>query len=243
MWFWSAGKKLTTTDVECGHITPATFCTAQLLWAETSKIGCAYGKKTDGEVRVVCNFAPGAPFYIDTKFYCGFISHKGVMEDFNENITDRKFLATLGISLSPVNFDINETDFASQNENETRRNHQNDSLRYSDIDVLGKIYKRKWVRHKLNETANGTIGLVARLVTRYTFGEDGGSQCDMNEAIYESGEPGSKCVERGRRFHALCYDFRDPTPGYRLVAVLAPVALFSLILYDLFSGVVRQTNY
>ncbi|XP_022832004.1 uncharacterized protein LOC111360335 [Spodoptera litura] len=239
LWFSKAGSALTTTDVQCGHITPATYHTAQLLWAETNKIGCAYGKKIDGDVRVVCNFAPGAPYFIDTKYYCGFISHPRVKEDFAKegiNLTSPNFLAALGISLNPVvKCDYKRQEFTS---------HQtNYSLRFSNIDILGKIYKRKWIRSKYNETVNDTIGLVARLVTKYSFVGDDSSQCDSGVAIYESGEPGSKCVERGRRFHALCYDFRDPTPGYRLVAVVAPIALFSLILYDLFSGVVRQTNY
>ncbi|CAH0595338.1 unnamed protein product [Chrysodeixis includens] len=236
VWFAAAGKKLTTTDIECGHITPETYYTVQLLWADTHKIGCAYGTKVGGDIRVVCKFSPGAPFYIDTKYYCGFITHKPVLENFSSSLMTSDFLKGLGIFLTPVkNSEYMNTQHASH--------HVNYSLRFSDIDVLAKNYKRNWIREKLNMTANNTLGLVARLVARYTFGEDGGSQCDMNEAIYESGEPGSKCVERGRRFHALCYDFRDPTPGYRLVAVLAPVALFSLILYDLFSGVVRQTNY
>ena len=235
MWFWKAGKALTTTDVECGHVTPDTFNTAQLIWADTTKIGCAYGKKLDGDVRVVCNFAPGAPFYIETQFYCGFIAHKAVMKTTERNITSPQFLDSIGINLIPMNkYNIAETDPVY--------NLINFSYRFSDLDILGKIYNRQWMRANL-QSVNGTVGMTAQLVTKYKFGEDSGSQCDMNEAIYATGEPGSKCVERGRRFHALCYDFRDPTPGYRLVAVLAPVALFSLILYDLFSGVVRQTNY
>lgn len=236
MWFWKAGDALTTTDVECGHITPDTFYTAQLLWAETNKIGCAYGKKLDGDVRVVCNFAPGAPFYIETQFYCGFIAHKPVMNAVRDNVTSTRFLDKIGIALIPMNK-------YNTSINEYVYRHVNFSLRFSDLDILGKIYNKTWMRGNLKNRMNNTVGLVAQLVTKYTFGEDSGSQCDMNEAIYATGEPGSKCVERGRRFHALCYDFRDPTPGYRLVAVLAPVALFSLILYDLFSGVVRQTNY
>ncbi|KAJ8717309.1 hypothetical protein PYW08_005708 [Mythimna loreyi] len=246
VWFWKAGTKLTTTDVKCGHITPNTFYTAQLLWAETTKIGCAYGNKPDGDVRVVCNFAPGAPFYIDSKYYCGFIGQSNTsMDDHKpkEDINYHSLLKTLGIYLTPIRT-------CNSTENDAH-NIYNYSVKVSEVDILGKIFKRKWVRESLGKyqvngtshQGNGTISLVARLVTKYTFSEDTGSQCDMNDAIYESGEPGSKCVERGRRFHALCYDFRDPTPGYRLVAVVAPVALFSLILYDLFSGVVRQTNY
>lgn len=236
MWFWKAGKALTATDVKCGHITRDTFETAQLLWAQTNKIGCAYGTTSDGDIRVVCNFAPGAPFYIDTKFYCGFTTHFGAKPHFKQKIIDDKFLKTLGIFLTPINK-------SNTIETKSTNNLANLSMRFSHRDILGEIYKSKWIRENLNESINGTVGMIARLVTKYTFVQDIGSQCDINEPIYESGEPGSKCVERGRRFHALCYDFRDPTPGYRLAAVVAPVALFSLILYDLFSGVVRQTNY
>ncbi|KAH9641474.1 hypothetical protein HF086_006090 [Spodoptera exigua] len=237
LWFSKAGSALTTTDVECGHITPATYHTAQFLWAETNKIGCAYATKADGDIRVLCNFAPGAPFLIDTKYFCGFIAQSKIKEDFTkENFTSPNFLATLGISLNPVvKCDYKRKEFTSR-----RTNY---SMRFSDIDILGSIYQRKWIRSKFNESVNDTIGLVAQLVTKYSFVVDSSSQCGSGVSIYESGEPGSKCVERGRRFHALCYDFRDPTPGYRIVAVLAPIALFSLILYDLFSGVVRQTNY
>lgn len=187
----------------------------------------------------MCNFAPGAPFYIDTKYYCGFIGHQQLLvseKNNKKNFTYAPLLEALGIHLVPVK---------TMNTSATDTSHAlvNYSVKLSDVDILGKIFKRKWIRANMNQNINGTVGLIARLVTKYTFGEDTGSQCDMNQAIYESGEPGSRCVERGRRFNGLCYNFRDPTPGYRLVAVLAPVALFSLILYDLFSGVVRQTNY
>lgn len=108
---------------------------------------------------------------------------------------------------------------------------------------LQHIYKAGWAREKIGDKSNGSTGFIAKLVTRYTFYEEGEARCDVDEPVYQIGEPGSMCVETGRRFFALCYEFRDPTPGYRLVAVLAPVALFSLILYDLFSGVMRQANY
>ncbi|XP_047032574.1 uncharacterized protein LOC124639322 [Helicoverpa zea] len=235
LWFWKAGSALTATDVECGHITPKSFFTVQLLWAATNKIGCAYGKKPNGDIRVVCNFSPGAPFYLETNYFCGFILYTRAMEH-RSNITSPEFLSAVGIALKPINrLGVAGIQFTSH--------HVNYSLRYSDIDVLGKIFQRNWIRQNINASSNGTLGMVARLVTKYTFGDSSGMKCDANEKMYESGEPGSRCSERGRRFHALCYDFRDPTPGYRLVAVVAPVALFSLILYDLFSGVVRQTNY
>lgn len=235
-WFRSARDELTATDVKCGHITPNTFNTVQLLWAETNKIGCAYGRRPGGDIRVVCNFAPGAPFSIYTKSFCGFIKHKEMIEAYSVNVTSPDFLTHLGIALHAVkSFNFTDAEFT---------NHDfNYSLRFSDVDILSKVYPRRWIRQELNEYRNGTIGLIARLVTKYTFGDDSGPQCDTNKHIYKSGEPGSLCLEKGSRFHSLCYDFRDPTPGYRLVAVLAPIALFSLILYDLFSGVVRQTNY
>ncbi|KOB72897.1 hypothetical protein OBRU01_11623 [Operophtera brumata] len=119
---------------------------------------------------------------------------------------------------------------------------ENSSMpRTSRLDSLSNIYKTGWVRQKLHDFSNGTKGLIARLVTKYTFLEHDDSRCDTDTPIYVIGRPGSLCVQRGTRFDALCNDFGDPTRGYRLVAILAPIALFSLILYDLFSGVVRQT--
>ncbi|XP_075983628.1 uncharacterized protein LOC142981522 [Anticarsia gemmatalis] len=235
-WFRMAAQDLTATDVECGHITPATYNTVQLLWAKTSKIGCAYARSVMGNVRVVCNFAPGATFTISTKFFCGFISHQAMIEDFIDNITTPGFLADLGIVLYPQKtLNITHEKHWSTNVNY--------SLRMSDIDILSKVYRSKWMRDVLDDKSNSTLGFVARLVTRYTFEAENGPQCDSGKNIYQPGEPGSLCLAKGRRFYSLCYDFRNPISGYRLVAVVAPIALFSLILYDLFSGVVRQTNY
>lgn len=234
-WFRSGVFELTATDIECGHITPITYNTVQLIWAETNKIGCAYSQNPWGEVRVVCNFAPGAPFTIYTKSFCGFIRHKEIMKIYNGKRNILQYLSQLGIHMHRVTT-------PSENK-ETSHKVFNFSLRFSDTDTLAKIYSRKWVRKQLQDFSNGTMGLVARLVTKYTFGEDNGPQCDTSKHIYDIGAPGSMCVEKGRRFNGLCYDYRDPTPGYRAVAVLAPIALFTLILYDLFSGAVRQTNY
>ncbi|CAB3246237.1 unnamed protein product [Arctia plantaginis] len=234
-WFRS-GVELTATDIDCGHITPTTYNTVQLIWAETNKIGCAYGKSPWGDVRVVCTFAPGAPFTIYTKSFCGFILHKEMMEVQNGKNSIPHYLSSLGIHLHKIQTPTSDNE-------QTNHKLYNDSLRFSDIDTLSKIYTRRWVRKQLQEFSNGTLGLTARLVTKYTFGGDNGPQCDTSKHIYEIGEPGSLCVEKGRRFNGLCYDFRDPTPGYRAVSVLAPIALFTLILYDLFSGAVRQTNY
>lgn len=244
-WFLSAGKTLSSTDVECGHTAPDTFNTVQLLWAETYKVGCALGEKANGDVRVVCNFTPGAPYNIETNYYCGLIAHKDITKNYSisdiDDITDLKFLASQGILLNEVN--VTEKTIVDDR-----------SYEQSDIDVanlrrsyklnsLNRIYKSGWVRQKLQDFSNGTKGMIARMVTKYSFLEHDESRCDTDQPIYVIGRPGSMCVERSRRFDALCYDFGDPTPGYRLVAILAPIALFSLILYDLFSGVVRQTNY
>ncbi|XP_030021896.2 uncharacterized protein LOC115441305 [Manduca sexta] len=231
-WFWSAGSRLTKTDVECGHPAPSTFHTIQLLWAHTTKIGCAYGKRPNGDVRVVCSFAPGAPFYIDTKLYCGLIAHRDVTHrlSIQGDITSVSFLSDIGIQLKPL---TDETEVLAPRAVPT-------NVRISDAENINKIYKQGWLRKKIPHNTNETTGLIARLVTKYTFYEGSEARCDTEEPVYISGEPGSLCVERGRRFSALCYDFRDPTPGYRLVAVLAPAALFSLILFDLFSGVMRH---
>lgn len=242
-WFLSAGKELSGIDVECGHTTPSTFNTAQLLWAETYKIGCAFGVSLNGDVRVVCNFSPSAPYYIESSYYCGLISHRANPLTYSfsnvDDITDLHFLDTLGIHMNKVN---NEKENLS--DDRIYFEHQRAKmLRISDLDSLSTIYKTGWVRQKLHDFSNGTKGMITRLVTKYTFQVHDDSRCDTDKPIYVIGRPGSSCVERGRRFDALCYDFGDPTPGYRLIAILAPIALFSLILYDLFSGVVRQTNY
>lgn len=244
-WFLSAGNKLSSTDVECGHTAPDTFNSVQLLWAETYKVGCAFGEKPNGDIRVVCNFSPGAPFNIETNYYCGLIAHQDVTQNYSINdtidITDQDFLASQGIKLKTVNnaeyieFDDNYFDKSYL--------HEAKMLRTSDLDSLNKIYESGWMRQSIQDYSNGTKGMIARMVTKYTFLEHDESRCDTDKPIYVIGRPGSMCVERSRRFDALCYDFGDPTPGYRLVAILAPIALFSLILYDLFSGVVRQTNF
>lgn len=209
-----------------------------MLWADTNKIGCAYAEKPNGDVRVVCNFAPGAPFYLEAKYYCGFIAHTPIFTDTSNDITNDFFLSSLGISLKELkqhnNSHTEPLDIITNNSN---------ILRISDLDPLFNIYKDRWVRENLKDFSNGTKGLIARLVTKYTFTDESEDRCDSDEAIYVAGDPGSMCTAKGRRFSALCYDFREPTPGYRLIAVLAPIALFSLILYDLFNGVVRQTNF
>lgn len=243
-WYLSAGKNLQRKDVDCGHVDVSTYNTAQMIWATTNKVGCAYGVRPNGDVRVVCNFAPGAPYFILTKYYCGFISHKDITEEVADkemDFTSLALLSSIGLNLNSFNV----VDFYGKSKNDTNQN-ETTPQRLSEVwgtEKLAKIYTRSKLRKNLKDFSNGTRGFIAKLVTRYQFHEQSESRCDTNEPIYVVGEPGAGCVERGRRFGSLCYDFRDPTPGYRLVAVVAPVALFSLILYDLFSGVVRQANY
>ncbi|XP_031764305.2 uncharacterized protein LOC116412852 [Galleria mellonella] len=244
IWFLSAGSKFNETDIKCGHTSPVTFNTAQLIWANTNKIGCAYGIRTNGDIRVVCNFAPGAPFFLNTKYYCGFIAHNDISTKIqlkDLNVTDQKYISFLGLQLDPPEHEI-IYDKMKQNFNYSNISN-NDYSKFWSLHDLNKKYNQTQMRKNAIGYTNGTIGIIAKLVTKYTFFDESQSRCDTGEPIYIVGRPGSLCIEKSRRFHALCYDFRDPTPGYRLVAVIAPIALFSLILYDLFSGVVRQTNY
>ncbi|CAK1541624.1 unnamed protein product [Leptosia nina] len=242
VWFWSGGKNIQPADVQCGRTSVNNFNAVQLLWAKTMKIGCAYGKRSNGDIRVVCNFAPGAPYFLDTKLFCGVIAHK-----YNTYAENRSLKENFVSSLATFWNDIQPSD-----RDTVERIYNSSILSYfkiSDtantiwgVQSLNKIYKEGWVREFIHGRRNGTKGMIARLVTKYTFIDESEARCDTNDSIYISGEPGSLCVERGRRYNNLCYDFRDPTPGYRSVAVAAPIALFSLILYDLFSGVVRQSN-
>ncbi|XP_053617251.1 uncharacterized protein LOC128679201 [Plodia interpunctella] len=239
-WFLTALDKIDSTDVTCGHIQSTTYPTVQLLWANTYKIGCAYGNKLNGDIRVVCNFAPGAPFSLGCLFYCGLISHQDVTDKMSSNktadFTNKDYILQLGIRISTFLF-------RNRNKYPEPKNITNKVIRPLDVDKLEAIYKQSYIREKLKPKSNRTEGMLARLVSKYIFNENGAAKCDSNEPMYIAGEPGSLCVEKGRRFDSLCYDFRDPTPGYRLVAVVAPMALFSVILYDLFSGVVRQAEY
>ncbi|KOB72896.1 putative scp gapr-1 like scp-like extracellular protein [Operophtera brumata] len=240
-WFLSAGKELSGIDVECGHTSPSTYNTVQLLWAETYRIGCAFGDQPNGDVRVLCNFSPSVPYYIKADYYCGLIAliDSNLSYPFRDvdDITDLDFLDSHGVHINKVNneeenisYDKIDTDMAKM-------------PRTSRLDSLSNIYKTGWVREKLHDFSNGTKGLIARLVTKYTFLEHDDSRCDTDKPMYVIGRPGSLCVQRGTRFDALCNDFGDPTPGYRLVAILAPIALFSLILYDLFSGVGKSAGH
>ncbi|CAH2232562.1 jg22215 [Pararge aegeria aegeria] len=245
IWFSSAGKELIERDVQCGRSSVSTFHTVQLLWAKTSKIGCAFGERSNGDIRVVCNFSPGAPFYLETKLYCGIIAHNDIkyLRD-NENLTDIFYLASLGIKWhSLINLPSDKvlaTTDKMADENVVRVTAASTKSHWG-VGSLTKLYKEGWVRKQLGDHKNGTRSLTARLVAKYTFIDETESRCDTDESIYIAGRPGSLCVENGRVYKGLCYGFRDPTPGYRLIAILASIALFSLILYDLFSGVVRQT--
>ncbi|KAI5634046.1 cysteine-rich secretory protein family domain-containing protein [Phthorimaea operculella] len=242
-WFWDSHRDLGARDVECGHIEVTTYSLAQLLWAKTTKVGCAYGEEADGTIRVICSFAPGAPFNIDTKYYCGFMplaDNRHLLQV--DTITDTDYLHQM--------FNIYLTKHHSKKVKHTRANYTRDKLKsrfgqvpkkYNwGVEILRNTYRETWVKGKLGNFTNGTLGLIARLVTRYTFTEVTGSRCDANEPIYEIGAPGAMCTETGRTFFALCYEFRDSTPGYRLVAILTSIMLFSLILVDLVRGVMRQ---
>lgn len=227
-------------DVHCAHLEKETYATAQILWAKTCKVGCAYGSGDSGDVKVICNFSPGAPFFIDRVFYCGIIREPSLeYYQIYGDITNHKILSYLGVELEPwtdddypnVRIKRSDTDVYPKN------------VATLSYDFLYKAYKENWLRSKLKVNPNATVMGVARLVSQYEFRENSQGKCDNEESIYREGEPGSLCYETGKRFKALCYKYRDEGPGYRTVAVLAPVALFSLILYDLFSSVVRQTTY
>lgn len=247
-WFLSAGKKIKRKDIACGHIEATTYNTVQLIWANTNKIGCAFGERSNGDIRFVCNFAPGAPYFLIAQYYCGFIRHRDVTDfvrtksvTHGVDPTNLTFLSSLGLNL------IRMPKSKSIGNSKKKLNLLNPTIpkqykRHWSLASLHNIYSEAHWRQYTNDYSNGTKAMLANLVTRYTFSVESESRCDTNEPVYAAGKPGSACIENGRRFHALCYKFRDPTPGYRLVAVIAPIALFSLILYDLFSGVVRQTN-
>ncbi|KPI98928.1 Venom allergen 3 [Papilio xuthus] len=244
-WYWNAGENLSDTDIQCGHIEPTTFNTVQLIWANSHKIGCAFGVSRNGDVRVVCNFSPGAPYFLKRKFFCGLLPHRDITSalDATVDFTNLTFLSSIGIHLD----EINET-----NTNYDSKVHVFDERLLAEINTVQKtashwgvhslsnIYQEGWVSRLLDKLQNGTKGMVARVVTQFTFFEESEARCDTEEPVYVKGEPASLCVERGRRYPALCYHFGDPTPGYRLVAIIAPITLFSLILYDLFSGARTQ---
>lgn len=242
-WFWKTDQKIDQTHINCGYIEPSTFSLVQLLWAKTQKVGCAYGNLANGDVRVVCNFSPGAPFYLEAKYLCGVISQADNRPLLPKgNITDIAYLSRLGFIL----------------QREQSKHSLNNKLRYASsfnssffeklgsttkswgIVALPLIYPEGWIREHLHIFRNGTKGMVARLVTRYTFKETTLAKCDTEEPIFEIGIPGSKCKETGIRHNALCYDFIDVVPGYRMIALIASIPLFTLILYDLFSASMKQ---
>ncbi|KAI5634045.1 hypothetical protein NE865_13214 [Phthorimaea operculella] len=234
-WYWSAGTSLEKVDVECGHIERWSYTLVQLLWAETIKIGCAYGTLVNGDVRVICNFFPGAPFTLDTKYYCGLTLLKNEFVDFKLHAS---FIPNL-VSVEPI--ELNTTTYEPYT-GETTEKYQRFVRKRWGVRSLKNTYKEKWVREKLDNFVNSTFGLVARLVTRYEFHEQTNARCDANDPVYVVGKPGAMCAETSRKFTSLCYEYRDPTPGYRWVAIVSAMALFLLILYDLLSGVMRQLH-
>lgn len=240
-WYWSAGQKLTATDIECGHSDSSTYNTVQLLWAETFKVGCAYGKRRNDDRRVVCNFSPGAPFYIDARLYCGLIVHKDIIDRFEFKHNLKINLAMISPLVIDKTLKLDKVTVGDYSQLVQQYDESNAAT--SDLVNLKNIYNRGWLRKILGSNTNRTKGIIARLVTKYTFYEQTQERCDIEDPVYMTGKPGSLCDERGKRFDGLCYGFSDPTPGYRLVAIIAPAVLFSLILYNLFSGVIRQTNY
>lgn len=229
----------------CGRSTVKTFNAAQLLWAKTNKIGCAYGERPNGDIRVVCQFSPGALYHLDTKLFCGIINHDDIeyLRN-NENLTNLNFLTSFGIKWNRIRMDklgkniSMATGTVPQDTTTTAASH----FQWG-VDSLTKVYGEGWIRKQFAHEGNGTRGLVARLVARYKFTDDSESKCDSDEPIYEVGSPGSSCIEKSSEYDGLCYEFKEPTTGFRVIAIAAPIALFSLILYDLFSGVIRQTNY
>lgn len=244
-WYWSAGEVISETDIQCGHIEASTYNTVQLIWANTNKIGCASGVSRNGDIRVVCNFSPGAPFYLKRKFYCGLIPYQEIPVSLDDSVdfTNLTILSSLGINLD----EVHETK-AKYTNNEYLLKDQTQykeelvkALPLWGVQSLSELYQERWVSRFFDELENGTRGMLARVVTQYTFFEESQARCDTEEPIYVKGQPGTMCIESGRRYPALCYHFRDPTPGFKLVAIIVPVTLFSLVLYDLFSSAVRQT--
>ncbi|KAJ2942802.1 hypothetical protein O0L34_g14989 [Tuta absoluta] len=233
-WFWSAGKSLDRVDIECGHIERWSYSLVQLLWAETSKIGCAYGSTDNGDVRVICNFSPGAPFTLDTKYFCGLVLMKEEYAEFKQYESY--------IQVDPIEPIVVNTSTSVPYTGKTTEIYQKLFKKKWGVNILKNTYRENWVRGKLNDFSNGTVGVTARLVTRYEFHEQTNARCDSNEPVYVIGKPGAMCAETSRRFKALCYEDRDPTPGYRWVAILSAMALFVLILIDSFSGVMRQLH-
>ncbi|KAL4711793.1 hypothetical protein ACJJTC_005962 [Scirpophaga incertulas] len=240
-WFSSAGRNIDKTDVECGHANSFSFNTVQLIWANTNKIGCAYGKRDSGDIRVVCNFAPGAPFFLKTKYYCGLIAHNAnrIGKTNNKDYTDSTFLSSLGLKMRTVPENKRLTKTKKYKQQKIKRQYQTSDWY---LKSLLNVYMQARFRNAVKDYSNGTRGLVLKLVTEIKFIEESDGKCDTNESIYVIGSPGSLCAAKGRKYHSLCYDFGNPTPGYRAVAIVAPIALFALILYDLFSGVMTQNH-
>lgn len=235
-WFFAAGKDLESRDVKCAQLKRTTYATAQLLWAQTDKMGCAYGE-ISGDYKIICNFAPGTPFILQTDYYCGIIFDEDVTGEYNlTDVNDIGFLNTLGIKLDPY---VDSMDRFKRFPSpsflySTREMGSENKLRYSIVD--GDL------RHYIGFEGNGTLRAISRMVTRYSLSLSLG-KCDNDEPIYVGGSPGYLCEERSTMFRALCYDYTDEYFGYRVIAILAPVALFSLILYDLFSSVMNHGAY
>lgn len=128
------------------------------------QIGCAYAKKRSGEIRVICNFAPGAPFQLETKYYCGILKLKEMRNFLPEGrITDLSYLEKLGFNMQLVNM----TD--RDNDNRTAINVSYPECKRGKkwgILALRRQYRTSWIRRKLNIMNNASIGAVARLVTR-----------------------------------------------------------------------------
>lgn len=244
-WFWKTEKKINQMHINCGYVESNTFSTVQLLWANTQKVGCAYGNLGNGDVRVICNFSPGAPFYLEVKYLCGIIfqaDNRPLLP--RGNITDIQYLARLGFTLrrEQSKHNLNYILPNAVDAIPSFLEKFSSTTKAWGVVALPGMYNEGWVRKKLHMLGNGTKGMVARLVTQYTFKESSMARCDSKESIFEIGPPASKCKETGQRHEALCYDFMDMVPGYRMIALLASIPLFTLILYDLFSTSMKQTN-
>lgn len=245
-WFSNA-KHLKARDIECGVVKPNTMHSVQILWAATSQVGCAYGILRNGNERVVCNFAPGASYFLYTDFFCGISMHQDLNDQFPDKTVqddDEYLMDTWGI-------------YVKEKESLLNASHQdlmlNNSTFYPSeysfgVESLKNSYFTGWGRSDTTRFGNGTAAFTATLVARYTFtmGTDLAPDltlCDSNEPVYRPGPPASACIDVSHRYEGLCYAYRDPVPGYRVVACIAPAFLFSLILYDLFSSVMREAVY
>ncbi|XP_041972424.1 uncharacterized protein LOC121728331 [Aricia agestis] len=241
IWYWAAGDKLSRTDVTCGRATPFTYSTVQLFWAKTSKIGCAYAVLENGDERVICNFSPSSSFSIESRLYCGILLY-------HDNKTFVGITQDLFSTILRLHWRYSKNDYTFS----LLKLRSNASIadptywkrkKYDTIKNFVSLFKHEKAREYYGDWTNGTRSWMSVQVAKHKFVGKSGPRCESGERVYRAGKPGSLCDEHGRLYYSLCDAFQDPTPGYRLITLVAAIVLFSLVLCDLFSGVVRQNNF